>query len=255
MQIKTALKAATIAATLAFASTGHAAINYSNAAAGMVLDGEGSMLNPIAPGVGVMGVEVYDLTGTTLGADILAFCIQPTVAQLSGTVYSQSSFAQGSASLAALNTSTYSDRDYKVKALFESQYKNLSTGNADTDTQSRLAFQLALWDIVADDGKYNTGLQSFSGDALGLYGDNGDTFAVTQAEDMLKAVDQYGPLKNLYNYTSFNGVANGQASQQLLSVTAVAAVPEADTWAMLAVGLGLLGLTARRKSRSEKFEA
>ena len=37
-------------------------------------------------------------------------------------------------------------------------------------------------------------------------------------------------------------------SSQFPHVTHVAAVPEADTWAMMAVGLGLVGLRLRRKS-------
>ncbi|MEW9855681.1 SGNH/GDSL hydrolase family protein [Novosphingobium sp. M1R2S20] len=57
---------------------------------------------------------------------------------------------------------------------------------------------------------------------------------------------------------SFDGIHPTAAIQaagyremnQLFGLTAVAAVPEADTWAMLIVGFGVIGATMRRRSRS-----
>ena len=52
---------------------------------------------------------------------------------------------------------------------------------------------------------------------------------------------------------NFNAPGESGPGQMLMSVTAV---PEADTWAMLAAGLGLIGFMGRRQSRrSETFSA
>ena len=59
---------------------------------------------------------------------------------------------------------------------------------------------------------------------------------------MLGVATGNGAIQNLYSYTSLSSV--NPASQTLLSVSPV---PEAQTWAMLVAGLGLLGFMARRR--------
>ena len=55
------------------------------------------------------------------------------------------------------------------------------------------------------------------------------------------------------SYTVFTGTSSSGLSQNLISVSAV---PEADTWAMMLVGLGMVGFMGRRKSeKSAKFDA
>ncbi len=46
------------------------------------------------------------------------------------------------------------------------------------------------------------------------------------------------------------GFADGTLTNQGIYTFAVAAVPEADTWAMLLAGLGLVGYTARRRTHA-----
>jgi hypothetical protein len=237
MKIQFALKTAVIAAALAFSGASHAEIHYTNAGNALVAATGGNSWT----GAAVQSVSVYDLTGTTLGDHILAFCIEPLVQQASGTAYTEVS----NPNLGALfNDATHTGRDTKVKALFETQYASLTNVNADIQKTSRLAFQLALWELVADDGNIFGGNKYFSSTSTNKY--------VVQANSMLTGIDGY-TLLNTYKYTTFNGLANGVASQDLISVSAV---PEADTWAMLAAGLGLVGFMGRRKSRqAEKFAA
>jgi hypothetical protein len=242
MNIKSALKAAAVAATLIFAGSSHAAITYGPAEATFVIDAEDTkLLNPLAPGV--QFVEVYNVQGSTLAADILAFCIQPNVTQHPFTTYTQNSNINLSTWFADDNDyGTLVGRSALVKKLFESSYASLSGGSDDENSINRLGFALALWDVVADDGNIFSGdHQAFS---VGL-----ENAVVQTADAMLHAA----PGTTHYSYTVFTGTSSSGLSQNLISVSAV---PEADTWAMMLVGLGMVGFMGRRKSeKSAKFDA
>ena len=225
MQIKsTAVKAAVLAAALAFSGASFAATYNSQAvvgAGGLVLNSQGKNFN----GRGSVGVEVINLTNTANAQDtFLAFCIEPTVDLQQKTVYTSTLLTGANAPSKA------------VQALYETSYA--STFN---DRTAQRSFQLALWELVADDGKLfaQSGLQYFSDANVYAQG----------AAGMLQSASLHTTLSNTYSYTSFSGIgANGHASQQLLGVSMMAApVPEASTWAMLAAGLGLVGFTARRR--------
>jgi hypothetical protein len=107
---------------------------------------------------------------------------------------------------------------------------------------------MALWELVADDGN----IYADSGKQYFVSGGNSSADAAFQ---MLDLASKHTVLSNIYTYTSFTGIgSNGQASQQLLGVAMAAPVPEASTWAMLGLGLGLIGFMGRRKSgQDEKF--
>ncbi|SDG56913.1 MULTISPECIES: PEP-CTERM sorting domain-containing protein [unclassified Duganella] len=251
MKIKFALKAAALAATLVFSGASQAAagINYNPVALGTVYGG--AWLDTASHGE--QGLSVYELTGTTLGDAILAFCIEPATAQGPFTTYTQGS----SSSLSNLFPGALGsmDRAARIHSLFEQSYAGLSTGSATENIQNRLAFQVALWDLVADDGNLATGSQHLN-NSIAFYS-TGDDFveldlgaANTMLENSKTVVTT-----NSYKYTTFSGVYGGAntPSQMLLSVSAV---PEADTWAMMMVGLGLLGFMGRRKAgKGEKFAA
>ncbi|MYM32332.1 PEP-CTERM sorting domain-containing protein [Duganella sp. CY15W] len=235
MKIKFALKTAAIAAALVFSGASHAAIGYAPHVAGLVTDTHGTLLS----GTASQGVSAYDLTGTSLGAQILAFCVEAKVAQGDGTVYTEHDKVN-------LSTLWSGATGNKVKALFETSYGTLLDGTTVEQKKKLLGFQLALWDLIEDDGDmYHGTTQKFS---TGLTGNSGAYVAT--AQQMLTAASTH-TLTNMYNYSTFTGVAGSTHSQNLLSVSAV---PEADTWAMMAVGLGLIGFMGRRKSdESEKF--
>lgn len=232
MQIKfTAIKAAVIAATLAFSGTAFAADTYNsspvNNAGGLVVDFGGHNFN----GTPFVGIPVIELTNTANAQDqFLAFCIQPTVDLQGNTVYTATSGAMPSDA---------------IKALYETSYAS-TLGNAD----KQVSFQLALWELKADDGNLyaNSGKQYFTSGADARVGD---------AQSMLSSAAQHSVLNNMYSYTTFSGLgSNGKASQELMGVSMAAPVPEASTWAMLALGLGMIGFVGRRKSSAtEKFAA
>ena len=152
----------------------------------------------------------------------LAFCLDPHVA-LSNTSnsYSSGAFAASDA----------------VKRLYEGYYAS-SIANVSTNANSAAAFQVALWELNNDDSNVLTGDLRFKSLSNAV---------VSEANFMLKDATTGGAtIKNLYNYTSLSSV--NPASQTLLSVSPV---PEAQTWAMLVAGLGLLGFMARRRKAGQ----
>ncbi|MYM67553.1 PEP-CTERM sorting domain-containing protein [Pseudoduganella sp. FT55W] len=201
---------------------------------------------------GEQTVPVYTLGNTTLGADILAFCIQPTVTQGPDTVYTQHS---GVVLADLFPADVGIDRAARIHSLFEQNYASLSTGTDLQKIQKRVSFQIALWDLVADDGSLtNThGLQYVNGASYAQVEYDGDLvdLDLSMAQGMLTNSETVVST-NSYAYTKFTGVSGGHESQMLLSVSAV---PEADTWAMMVVGLGLVGFMGRRRQsdESEKF--
>jgi len=234
MKIKLALNTIAVAATLVFGGAAHAAGNLYNTNAnfaGAFIDLDGMTINSEPQPFAVVDVNVWSMTNTLgTGRSFLAYCFQPEVAKTAG-VYK----ASYNVDLTQVST--------KVRALYESSYKS-TLGDADR----QVAFQLALWELAADDGKlYDThGSQYFS--QTGPFVDA----RVGIADSMLLDASKITKLAGTYQYTLFKA-ADGSQSQVLMSVTAV---PEAETWAMLSVGLGLVGFMGRRKSKkSEQFAA
>jgi hypothetical protein len=239
MKISHALNTAAFAIALAFSGASHASANgdaYNHqvdlTSGGLVVDFGAKLINS-EPGFPfpAVSVAVYDMTNANDARQTYAaFCFQPEVQLGQNSTYTATYWA---------DTSMVSN---SMRALYESSYAS-TIGNAD----NQVAFQLALWELKADDGKlYDThGAQYFT---------VGNDARVGLAADMLDAASRVTTLNNTYLYTVFAGVnPDGSASQTLI---AAAPVPEADTWAMLAAGLGLVGFMGRRKSRqSEKFAA
>lgn len=246
MKIKSALKAAALATTLAFAGASHAAIDIPLKDSGQVLDYGvgGSMLS----GASNQPVETYNVTDSSLAAQILAFCVEPTVMQKVGAFYTQQA-AVTSVSSISLFSSLGSERANRIQALFEQNYGSLNS------SADRLGFALALWDLVGDDGSLNSGAQHFTGDAIAFSMDDGETINLATVQHMLDATVG-ASLTGAYKYTLFTGSTDGGITNDSQALLSVSAVPEADTWAMMVVGLGLVGFMGRRKTdKSEKFAA
>lgn len=228
--MKTIFTKAAIAAALTFAfaaGASAASYNYQDSGQGgsAIVEFDTSTFFKPLPGqpgdwVGV-GTEVYNMTSAGLPS-YLAFCIQPTVNVASGASYQSGAFSPIDS----------------VRKLYESSY-----ATAFLSTENTVGFQLALWELQNDNGSgFGAGTQKFT---LGV------DPAVDAAQTMLLNASSFDLATSTvhYNYVTFTA----QGSQQLLGVSAV---PEADTWAMLAAGLGMIGFMGRRKSRqSEKFAA
>jgi hypothetical protein len=237
MKIKHALNTAALAITLAFAGAAHASKQgdaYDTTAAhiaGGLVDTGGKSIHSPTP-FAVVNVTTYDMTNANDPLqNYIAFCFQPEVQKGKNASYTATYWA---------DTSLVSNG---IRALYETSYES-TLGNA----AKQFSFQLALWELKSDNGDLYSGAQSFS-----LTGPMADA-RVADAALMLDKASKVTTLSNTYLYTVFTGTnVDGSASQTLIGA---APVPEADTWAMLGAGLGLVGFMGRRKSKkSEKFAA
>ncbi|MBV7534454.1 hypothetical protein KW842_01615 [Duganella sp. sic0402] len=233
MNIKFALKAAAFATTLVVSTLSLAADAdpYSHVIndGDQIVDVGHLFRNNDKSMLQQQGIGIYDMTNLNKASQsFLAFCIEPTV-DLVGT-------AQYYANYNTNLLGTFSADQVKgIKALYETSFKTLDSH------ESKMAFQLALWDISADDGSIYapTGIQYFSSTEEGE--------PVALADGMLTRAKAYlasGGTLNTYTYTTFTA----QDSQTLLGASITAAVPEVETWAMLVAGLGLVGFMGRRRS-------
>lgn len=240
MNFKSALHTVTLAVALACGGAAHAADAYDRdiaSASGLVVDPNGKVMNQ-EPGFSYPAVSVtfYDMSNVSNpGQSFLAYCFQPDVVLGPDASYT-ASYAVGTG---VVSTS--------VRKLFESAYKS-TLGDED----KQVSFQLALWELQGDDGNLyaTTGHQYFS--ETGKYADA----RVADAALMLENAAKLTALQGTYSYTVFKGVnPDDTASQTLIGVAEVSAVPEVETWAMLGAGLGMLGLVRRRSAKLDKFSA
>lgn len=223
IKFNTAIKAAAVAAALLFSTASHAAltevsnVDYFNWDA-KIYSHENST-----------SLTTWSLTGV----DALAFCIEPDVNANKGASY-------------GVNGS-FVVSDY-VKALYETSYRDVLSAGGVYNATNAAAFQLALWEALDDHDFNNQASKMYLPNVLS--GDP-DSDPVTVAAHLMMDktvafVDSHG-IASTYAYTAYSAAG----SQGMLTVSSV---PEADTWAMMAIGLGLVGLVSRRKSeKSEKF--
>lgn len=183
-------------------------------------------------GMNAIGVSIYEVASANNSTEkYYAYCIQPTVDYKANSNY-------------AINSNFVINAP--VRQLFESAY-----AGSLTDSTKEKAFQLALWELQNDDGNLRAGNMSFAQNDGGH--DVAIDAAVNMAEQMLATAANFKVTTEHYNYLVFESGVDSADSQRLLGVSAIAAVPEADTWAMMAVGMGLVGLVGRRKQKNEKF--
>lgn len=153
------------------------------------------------------------------GASFIAYCLEPNQGNgRAGVVrnYEASTFSGAKAPL--------------VQGLFSTHYAGLS------DYDSKAAFQMALWEIMRETGSptdVTTG--SFH---MGASGTNAATVASLANTYLSHAAAYSGPAQYSLTYLS------NASLQDLITATPV---PEPMSGAMLASGLAVLGLLARRR--------
>jgi hypothetical protein len=216
---KTAIKAGVLAAALTLAQASHA--TSIEAASSTPYLGNSTILGQVG---------FYDVQPWTVhedgGFNFLAFCIDPaTPADPFVNDYTK------------LTGFTPLD---SVKQLYQSAYSQVISGGYN-DIKAA-SFQLALWSIIAPSQ------MDLVATGNGFPGNNA---MIQDAINMVSVAQSWnltdGPQ---YTYT----VYQSDNSQMVMSA-AIAAVPEADTWAMLAAGLGLVGFMGRRKSNKKAQSA
>lgn len=165
------------------------------------------------------------------GVSFLAFCIEPNEGNgRAGRTYTY-------------NVESFSGAQAQhLQGLFSTSYASLAS------YQDKAAFQLAVWELVREtSSQFNVSQGSF-------YLLDNNPAVVNQANSMLsQALSYTGPslyaLTKLTNYAT----ANNAGLQDLVTATrlnvnnVVSAVPEPSSYALLAAGLGVVGLLARRR--------
>lgn len=157
------------------------------------------------------------------GLSFYAFSLEPTVA-----------FNSASNNYTA---STFQASD-SVKRLFEGYYTTVLGSNLNNPAPKAKAFQLALWELNNDNGNLLSGNLRFS---------NLSNAVVADANAMITTARGTGIIRNTYQFTSLSSVGIGINSQKLLTVSPV---PEPETFAMLLVGLGVIGVVRRKAHRA-----
>ncbi len=176
-------------------------------------------------------LQSYDVS-TSDGASFLALCIDPATA-----------FRMNKTSTYSVDAFSGFAADKQVQRLFSAYY-----GAAQTSTSKSLSFQVALWELYNDTGDTllgttgNLGAFSYS---LSKNTAAERTTILNDANAMLSYALTEAAITQEYNYTLFKS----DSSQWLVGASPVAAVPEPSTFAMMGLGLGLMGFIARRRKQ------
>lgn len=172
-----------------------------------------------------------DTASSTAVGSFIGYCVDPFQwANGSFHTYEVKSFDSFS--------TTSPDRYKDVTRLFGHAY-----ADSLTDATKAAGFQLALWEVFNDDGNLGTGQ---------VHTTAGTNSLVTNAaQSLLSSLSSWSDTGTAYQLTFYEN-AN---YQNYLAVTGidpvtVPAIPEADSYAMLLAGLGLLGFMARRRLRN-----
>lgn len=209
------------AAALTVAGAAHAGVIVKSVASQGILAQAGANF-----GSGSIGrtVPVWSVTDD---ATLLAFCIDPATPMVTSTT-----------TYAATPNAVFGD---DVKRLYSQYYSNIDYSGVGQLTGDKrvtaLSFQLALWELIADDGNLASGalsavLADNSRNAQAVIG--GATAMLAAAQDTSIAIT------NKYRFTTY--AATGSQS-----VVTVSAVPEPSSLAMFGLGLAALGVVARRR--------
>ncbi|WP_235914217.1 PEP-CTERM sorting domain-containing protein [Rugamonas rivuli] len=222
IKFNTAIKAAAVAAALAFSSVGQAASITGE------MPGAVEYLNFDANFFGNIAVTITPWKFEIGGVETLAFCIDQDTSAVYHVNYGATPVVPSQA----------------IMGLYETNYKYV-LNNGVYNADKAAAFQLALWELK-DDQSFTNPTGNMVLPLTGGLNPGNDALAADAYAMLADALNYHG-LGGSYLYTEYTAAG----TQSLMGVSAV---PEADTWAMMAVGLGLVGLIGRRKSeKSEKF--
>lgn len=130
-----------------------------------------------------------------------------------------------------------SDRYANVTRLFGHAYEASLT-----DTTKAAGFQLALWEVFNDDGNLNSGLVRTTASTNGL--------VKSEAQSLLSSLSSWSDSGTAYRLTFYeNAMYQNYLAVTGIDPVSIPAIPEADSYALLLAGLGVLGFVARRRVR------
>ncbi len=123
--------------------------------------------------------------------------------------------------------------------LYTNHHAEIDSGFSSAENES--AFQLAVWEIV-NEGASGSSSYNLLGGAFKAAGTGGSLAQKWLNELSIASASEY-----VANIWTVQSMVSGKGYAQ--DVVVFAPVPEPQTYAMMLVGLGLLGFSARRKNR------
>ena len=115
-----------------------------------------------------------------------------------------------------------------------------------SSAENEAAFQLAVWEIVNEQGEGSYGLTDGTFKASGT----GGNLAQTWLSELEGTPPTSAYTASIWTVQSMITAGHGYAQDVVTFSPIQTPVPEPETYAMMLVGLGLLGLSARRKNPS-----
>lgn len=229
------LKLALLSIVVAIAGSAHAAVSsanlldvrYKSTASGLTTQLYLPLSNQANNyGIGNYLFEMRDTQSGVFAGSFIGYCVDLSQ-------WASSSFHTYEAKLFDDSFARYND----VTKLFGHAYQ----GSLNDSTKAA-GFQLALWEVFNDDGNLGTGLVRTTTSTNDL--------VKNEAQSLLTALSSWSDTGTAYQLTFYENATY----QNYLAVTgtgtgSVTAIPEADNYALLLAGLGLMGFVARRRLR------
>lgn len=130
-----------------------------------------------------------------------------------------------------------SDRYADVTRLFGHAY-----ADSLTSATKAAGFQLALWEVFNDNGNLDSGLVRTTASTNGL--------VKSEAQSLLSSLSSWSDTGTAYQLTFYeNAMFQNYLAVTGIDPVGIPAIPEADSYALLLAGLGLIGFVARRRIR------
>ncbi len=180
-----------------------------------------------------LSVQVWSIADT----GVLALCIDPVTALNANATYNTTG-----------TDFTGFDGNTTIERLYSLYYADVLSTDAAVAKVAGLGFQLALWELYSDKtgtyGDLTSGSLSTNYTATGALSTGKTGKEVIDAANlMIAGAKGDAAITTYYDFTKYSY----DGSQSIVSATAIAAVPEPTTWAMMGLGLGVMGLVARRR--------
>jgi hypothetical protein len=233
------LKLALLSILVAGAGSAHAAVSSAATSSQNLLDirydstAKGVTTQLELPLAGIanyqLGNYIFEMRDSQSGAfagSFIGYCVDLSQ-------WASSSFHTYEAKSFDVSFARYND----VTKLFGHAYQ----GSLNDSTKAA-GFQLALWEVFSDDGNLASGVVRTTSNTSGL--------VKSEAQSLLNALSSWSDSGTAYQLTFYENAMY----QNYLAVTgtgtgSVPAIPEADNYALLLAGLGLMGFVARRRLR------
>lgn len=229
------LKFALLSIVVAIAGSAHAAVasansldvRYKSTASGLTTQ----LYLPLSSqannyGIGNYLFEMRDTQSGAFAGSFIGYCVDLSQ-------WASSSFHTYEAKAFDVSFARYGD----VTKLFGHAYQ----GSLNDSTKAA-GFQLALWEVFNDDGNLDSGRVRTTASTNGL--------VKNEAQSLLSSLSTWSDTGTAYQLTFYeNAMYQNYLAVTGTGIGSVTAIPEADNYALLLAGLGLMGFVARRRLR------